>query len=450
MTQQLAASRGKERAVRCRFARRARGLIRLALPFLLLSSASTTVSAQQLRPERCAECHSKLSDDRLSKPARLFPTDIHAQKGFGCLACHGGAAGHDAAAGFLSKPERRDIPRLCGQCHSDAQYMKQFNPALRTDQVSEYWTSVHGHRLAEANDPNVATCVDCHRVHEIRPPNDPKSSVFPLNVAETCGHCHADDKRMAQYRIPTDQLSKWRQSVHGRLMSEKEDLSAPTCNDCHGNHGATPPGIGSIRNVCGQCHATNADFFSASGHVEIFEKAGLPGCETCHSNHAIMPVSDDILVRRNDEVCRRCHAQNDTLGGEFRAMALLLDSLKTSFDESQQILRDAANGGMEVSQAQFELEDVNNALTKARSSIHTFHVEPVRTNVEAGLKLTAAGIARGRDALGEHTFRRQGLALSGLVILLLITGLLLKIRQLEARSAHANGAAGSLEEDTHG
>src|SRR6266540_7241295 len=33
---------------------------------------------------------------------------------------------------------------ICGRCHSDAQFMKRYNPALRVDQVAEYATSVHG------------------------------------------------------------------------------------------------------------------------------------------------------------------------------------------------------------------------------------------------------------------------------------------------------------------
>jgi hypothetical protein len=414
----------------------------------MMAAALTPAAAraQVLRPERCTECHLDQTDERLASPARTYPDDVHAKRGFGCLACHGGAAGHDAAVGFLSRPERRQIPRLCGDCHSDGAYMRQFNPSLRVDQVAEYLTSGHGRRLMERNDASVAVCTDCHKVHEMRPPTDPESSVYPLNVAETCGECHNDSTRMAGRSLPTDQLDEYRGSVHGRLMFEEEDLSAPTCNDCHGNHGASPPGIGSIRNVCGQCHSTMADFFGQSRHAELFEKEGLPGCETCHGNHAIQPVSDQNLAERSADVCGRCHEPTDQYGSEFRTIAQLLDSLKTQFRLSGQLLLSAENAGMEVSQAQFELEDVNNALTLARSAVHTFHVEPVKEHVDAGLKLTQSGLDRGHAALREHSVRRIGLAASATVILVLIVGLILKIRQYERRTAgEAHHATGETE-----
>ena len=417
---------------------------------LVLGALAQPLAAQTLRPEKCADCHARLSDSRLAVPARKYPTDVHSQKGFGCLACHGGLAGHDAAAGFLSKPERRDIPRICGQCHSDGGYMRQFNPSLRTDQISEYYTSIHGQRLAQFNDPDVATCTDCHKAHEIRPPSDPLSSTYPSNVAETCGACHADPTRMAKHRIPTDQLAQYRTSVHGRLMIEEGDLSAPTCNDCHGNHGAAPPGIGSIRNVCGQCHSIMADFLAQSGHIDFFQQAGLPGCETCHGNHEIQPVADSLLALRQNDVCYRCHSSADTVGHEFTAMSALIDSLESDFDRSRNDLVEAANAGMEVSQAQFELEEVNNALTKARGAIHSFHIGPVRTNVDEGRKLTRAGEERATAAMAEHSFRRQGLAMSATIILLLIAGILLKIRQLERGMVYDEYRADHGEDAGHG
>ena len=62
-----------------------------------------------------------------------------------------------------------------------------------------------------------------------------------------------------------------------------------------------------------------------------------------------------------------------------------------------------------MSQALFELEDVNNAQTRAHSAIHSFHVDSVRQEVQAGLAITARAERRGEDALDEHHFRRVGL-----------------------------------------
>jgi len=384
--------------------------------------------------EDCRDCHLRLPDETLSAPAVSYEGDVHAEAGFGCLACHG-SGGLDqisAARGFLAAPERREIPGLCGRCHSDAAYMRQFNPALRVDQVTEYWTSVHGQRLRDRNDPDVATCIDCHPAHNIRPPDDPSSTVYAANVVVTCGRCHADPTRMESHDLPTDQVLQYRSSVHGRLLLDDGDLSAPVCNDCHGNHGAAPPGMASVRNVCGQCHTVMADYFDQSAHEQIFEENDLPGCATCHEHHAVQPVSEETLHARSEDVCQSCHMPPDTLGLEFERMAAVIDTLRIANDESLALLEEAENAGMEVSQAFFELDELGTVRTRARSAIHTFRVAPVRSEVEAGLGIAERAAATGRDAMGEHAFRRIGLGLSSLIILLLIIGLLMKIRQLEA------------------
>jgi predicted CXXCH cytochrome family protein len=309
--------------------------------------------------------------------------------------------------------------------------MRQFDPGMRVDQVAEYATSVHGQRLREANDPAVATCIDCHPAHAILPPDDPSSTVYAANVVATCGRCHADATRMAGRDVRTDQVAEYSGSVHGRLLLEDGDLSAPVCNDCHGNHGAAPPGLASVRNVCGQCHSVMAEYFDQSAHGEVFNENDLPGCATCHEHHAVQAASDETLRARSADVCGACHVAPDTLGLEFERMASVLDSLQRAEESSRAVLEEAENMGMEVSQALFELEDVNNVQTRAHSAIHSFHVGSVRDQVAAGLEITSRAEARGREALEEHSFRRWGLGLSSAIIVLLIIGLLLKIRELE-------------------
>jgi predicted CXXCH cytochrome family protein len=395
--------------------------------------------------EDCRTCHLALDEERLVEPARLYDTDIHAETGFGCLACHGSAATNhlDEAAGFLSSPRRDQIPEMCGSCHSDAAFMRQFNPNLRVDQVTEYWTSGHGERLRDFNDPEVATCIDCHQVHQIRSPSDTESSVYPVNLVETCARCHADPEVMAGRDIGSDQVDEYVTSIHGRMLLEEGDVSAPVCNDCHGNHGAAPPGVSSVRNVCGQCHATMAEFFDQSAHEEIFDREDLPGCATCHGKHAIELATDASLGERSVGVCQQCHEADDPNGQEFDRIATVLDSLAIATEASRHILEEAEDRGMEVSQALFELEDVTNAEHRARSAIHAFAVGPVRDEVAVGLAITTRAQERGEEALGEHRFRRVGLSFSTAIIVLLIVALLFKIREMEAVGATAPASSGS-------
>ena len=88
---------------------------------------------------------------------------------------------------------------------------------------------------------------------------------------------------------------------------------------------------------------------------------------------------------------------------------------------------------MEVSQPLFELNGARTALVKARAAIHGFSLDSVNAEVKPGLEISEKARARGIRALDELQFRRKGLAVSVLIILALIVGLILKIRQMERK-----------------
>ncbi len=415
------------------------GVFALAWLVLPMLQSLPRASAAERQADYCFACHIQMSDDRLARPAREFVADIHASKGFGCVSCHGGDATQagiesmDPAKGYIGKPGRRQIPQVCGRCHSDARFMKRYNPSLRVDQVKEYYTSRHGQRLKQLGDPKVATCVSCHSVHSIKPPSDPRSGVHPLQVAKTCGACHADKRTMEPYKIPTDQVAKYQKSVHWKALSDKGDLSAPTCNDCHGNHGAFPPGISWVGNVCGQCHVVMAELFSKSYHARIFTQMGSPGCATCHQNHEIKEASDKMVGLGEGAVCKACHSGKDKGGKTAAQMHALFDSLTSGFEEASAILTQAGQAGMEVSQGQFELSGAQTALIKARAAVHAFRLEPVEKEIGDGISISERAYIRGTRALEELQFRRFGLVVSVGIILILILALVLKIRQLERK-----------------
>jgi hypothetical protein len=305
-------------------------------------------------------CHANAEVAGEASPAIVEheKSGAHAAAGLSCHDCHGGnpdpalaesleAMDEKYAANpFRGAPKRAEIPAFCGRCHSEPTVMKRFKPAARVDQEREYWTSRHG-ELLKQGDTKVATCVDCHGTHGIVPPADVASPVHPRRVAETCGGCHSDDARMAAYRLPdgrplpVDQYARWRSSVHAEFLLEREDLSAPTCNDCHGNHGAQPPGLESVAFVCGQCHAREAELFRASPkkdafetHRELMAGAGEAGCAdchdqpqarlrrtvsftqcaTCHSNHGIARATVAMLSPLPDTPCEFCHEPRGSAG----------------------------------------------------------------------------------------------------------------------------------------
>lgn len=410
----------------------------LILAFFLCGLAALffagTVSAQA--KNSCLECHSQLDAPFHVDPAQ-YARSIHAQKGIACANCHGGDPTTDdmskamsPAAGFKGRPDRKQVPTFCARCHADAAYMRGFNPSLRTDQYAQYLTSVHGKLLSKGND-KVAVCIDCHGVHDILPPNDPHSTVYPTNVAHTCGACHANAGYMKPFKIPTNQLALYDTSVHHEALVDRGDLSAPTCSTCHGSHGAAPPGVTSVANVCSTCHVVQAELFDASPHKDVFNTLGLPGCVTCHSNHGILHPTDAFLGTEQGAVCLTCHSQGESgyeAAGNMHAQLIKLDD---SITRSRAILNAAEQAGVEVSQAQLELDQARDDLTKARVTIHSVNLAKVDENIDAGLKVTEATYKAGQSALGEASYRRRGLGLALVFIFATVIGLYLLIRQIE-------------------
>jgi predicted CXXCH cytochrome family protein len=393
----------------------------------------------------CLTCHATLTDKKLAAPAALFSgPDIHRERGFACVDCHGGdpAAGdkaraHDAARGFKGVPAGPAQIATCARCHSDATLMRRFAPKQRVDQAAEYATSVHGKQLA-AGHTNVATCASCHGPHGIRRVSDAKSPVFPTNVAATCARCHADPRHMAEYKkadgtaLPTSQFADYQKSVHYAALTKGNDLSAPTCNDCHGNHGATPPGVGAIANVCGTCHAVFAQRFETSVHKQIFDK----GCVECHSNHAVLAPSDAMLGVTGTGICAACHNAEDK-GDKGRAAAETMradiERLKAGVGQASALIASVKNAGIEVSNEELSLREAKTKLTLARTEMHAFDPSQVTPVIAEGMTIVTAVDEAGQRGRAELRFRRLGLALSLGAILLVVVGLAWKVKQIDSR-----------------
>ena len=122
-------------------------------------------------------------------------------------------------------------------------------------------------------------------------------------------------------------------------------------------------------------------------------------------------------------------------------MRAALEALQREQARTTATLDRAEHAGMEVSQARLDLAGGYEALVKARVAIHAASLAAVTAETEAGLAITGKAYARALRALDELRFRRQGLAVSLVIILVLIAALVLKIRQLDRRRA-----AGSAEE----
>jgi len=368
---------------------------------------------------------------------------IHGQAGLSCHDCHGGdpTVGGDGDAeasmnpqrGYRGVPDRSEIPSFCGRCHSDETYMRRFNPRIATDQEKAFWVSRHGEDLVQG-DPKVAECVSCHGAHLVRAVTDARSPVYPANVPGTCGKCHGDQAYMDGYAIGSSQEEEYRRSVHGHALLDEGDLSAPACNDCHGNHGAAPPGISSIANVCGLCHPSPRDLFAASPHGEIFEELGYAECSSCHGHHAVERPTDSLLGTEEGAICVDCHSEGDEGYRVAAAMKASIAALAARHDRVGEMVGRAESTGLELGEIHMLLQEVRDQLVRSRNAVHTFDLTPLTAIVAVGDSLAGAAEEEANRAFKEIRNRRLGLALSSVIILLLIAALVLVVRRRDRRS----------------
>lgn len=392
------------------------------------ANARRVLTAEDVRSAKpgamCGVCH---SDIRVE-----FDKGVHHSERIGCASCHGGdpnattvAAAH--RGGFRGIPRRRDIPALCASCHSDVARMRPYN--LPSDQYALYQTSKHGQLLAKG-DEHVAVCIDCHGVHEIRPPSDPKSSVFPRNIPSTCGKCHGDLALMRRYGIKQDVVADYKAGVHGKAFLDAGNSAAPECTRCHGSHGATPPGIGDVDKVCGQCHETVRSYFIAGPHKAGMDKADLPECAACHDHHKTQPATVAML----DTVCLECHDKGGTeakLAAEFKSMAL---GASKQIDDAEKLVDEAARIPLYTEDYKARLTDARTALMEAYPVMHALDASEVEPHTRRARSIAEQVSREVKDKFAERRWRIVGLALFWFY-LLVTAGIILRARRRAAAAA---------------
>jgi Cytochrome c3 len=353
-----------------------------------------------------------------------FQNDVHQAAGLGCTACHSPSEGTHYVA-----PPRTSIPKLCGSCHSNAAYMKNFDPQLRVDQYARYLTSMHGQQIAKG-ETRVAVCSDCHGAHGILPVKDPRAPVYPTNVANTCAKCHSDASRMTPFGVPTSPPTDWAQSVHAHALLVTGDLSAPTCSTCHGSHGAAPPEVESVALVCAQCHVREAELFRASPKKQLFDTLNMPECVTCHSNHKIVPPQDAWLGFTDGTVCGKCHDPSIPGADVIKGDRSDLDKLAAAIDTATARLNEAQQAGMIIDDGEAALREASDQRVQARVLVHTFAFKPVDDAATKGLQAAQKAIADANTALAEVQYRRKGLAVATIFIVGFLITLWIKVRRI--------------------
>jgi predicted CXXCH cytochrome family protein len=287
--------------------------------------------------DMCQMCHQP--GETQAEPAPVIPHELEGRDD--CTACH--QPGHAETQSDeqavqptptavppptpIAYPELEGDTSTCVDCHQ----------ALggRSEQVVSDWQmSIHAERDV--------ICADCHggdpNADTVNESMSPDAGYIGApdrtEIPEVCGSCHADVTLMRQYDLPTDQLAKYRESIHGQRLAEG-DTKVATCYDCHDEHATYE--TNDLRShvyrlnvpaLCAGCHADEeymADYNIPTNQYALYETSvhGIalleeqntrsPSCATCHGTHGAAPPGFTEVAN----VCGNCHdaTQNYFLSG---------------------------------------------------------------------------------------------------------------------------------------
>lgn len=256
-------------------------------------------------PVDCSICHAEQETN--------FQASIHGQLAAkndpnapDCKFCHGEhliQSGDDLTSPIFA----RNIPQLCGRCHHEGEKAAVLYKGEDTEVVEHYTMSIHGKGLLESGLMVSAVCTDCHSSHLELPASDPKSSVHPANINQTCATCH-----LGIYE-------EFNKSIHSPNMVITDE-KLPTCHDCHNAHEVERIDKDSFRQQilaeCGTCHEyeTGTYFDTYHGKVSLLGSGKSAKCSDCHGAHNILPTefTNSTLSRENIvETCRTCHPNSN-------------------------------------------------------------------------------------------------------------------------------------------
>lgn len=164
---------------------------------LAMTQAGLTVSATC---SNCHDAHRVLPHD--STESTLNRANVKET----CGACHAGvlttydSSAHGVALAKGDTTETGQQAPVCIECHGGHKVVNADDPAWFSDVVREcgachqrlietYVTTYHG-KASALGYGVAAKCSDCHTAHSMLPADDPRSSVHPDNLVETCSACH--------------------------------------------------------------------------------------------------------------------------------------------------------------------------------------------------------------------------------------------------------------------
>jgi cytochrome b subunit of formate dehydrogenase len=133
----------------------------------------------------CGQCHAEEEE---------YSQDVHGRAVMNgnpdapvCTDCHTAHAIKPSSDPSSSTFGANVSKLTCTYCHSRERIYDKYGYV--TQRVTPYLDTYHGVG-SRSGDTTTANCVSCHTSHNIRPQDDPLSSVNEANIPQTCGQCH--------------------------------------------------------------------------------------------------------------------------------------------------------------------------------------------------------------------------------------------------------------------
>jgi len=131
-------------------------------------------------PETCGACHTEVLKHWQDESAHGIAWK-EGRNGPVCVDCHMDEHGvNDPTSAAM----RKHVPGDCGNCHKEL--MESFRDSFHGKATELGWSSV-------------AMCSDCHTPHQSLAASDPRSSINPAHLKETCGRCHEKEVQTAGF-----------------------------------------------------------------------------------------------------------------------------------------------------------------------------------------------------------------------------------------------------------
>lgn len=255
---------------------------------------------------------------------------------------------------------RRNIAATCTRCHAQIEsvHRKIIKGALWEKEANVLPACVDCHqphkirKVFYTQGMADADCMRCHANEQLKRARDGASLFVRAEELETsrhskvaCSQCHSEvnASRVRPCETITHEVDcsschdeigrQYLASTHGQLLGKK-DPNAPSCKECHGNHGVlgrldphSPTFSTNVPALCAKCHREGQkaaaryvgrqheiiEHYTESIHGKGLLKSGLTvtaTCTSCHTAHRVLPRSDrQSSVNPNNvpATCGQCH-----------------------------------------------------------------------------------------------------------------------------------------------